>query len=88
MGLLVDCAHTVLLKHHAFYMQLQQPVITRPLVAPYFFWPSFLSVLMQVVVPEGHMWVQGDNLVLSRDSREYGPVPLALVKGRVVLQVR
>jgi hypothetical protein len=33
------------------------------------------------------VWLQGDNLLLSRDSREYGPVPLALVKGRVLLQV-
>lgn len=39
-------------------------------------------------VPPGHVWLQGDNLVLSRDSREYGPVPLALMKGRVVAQVR
>jgi hypothetical protein len=41
-----------------------------------------------VQVPRGHVWLQGDNLILSRDSREYGPVPLALVKGRVIAQVR
>lgn len=41
----------------------------------------------QVVVPPGHVWLQGDNLILSRDSREYGPVPLALVQGRVVAQL-
>ena len=33
-------------------------------------------------VPEGHCWVAGDNLEWSRDSRIYGPVPLALVKGK------
>lgn len=38
-------------------------------------------------VPPGHVWLQGDNLAMSRDSREYGPVPLGLVKGRVVCQV-
>ncbi len=38
-------------------------------------------------VPAGHVWVQGDNLAHSLDSRVYGPVPLALVKGRVVCQV-
>lgn len=38
-------------------------------------------------VPPGHMWLQGDNLNVSRDSRDYGPVPLGLVKGRAVLQV-
>lgn len=38
-------------------------------------------------VPEGHIWLQGDNLTASLDSRQYGPVPLALVRGRVILQV-
>uniref|UniRef100_A0A383VE91 Peptidase S26 domain-containing protein n=1 Tax=Tetradesmus obliquus TaxID=3088 RepID=A0A383VE91_TETOB len=42
---------------------------------------------VQIQVPPGHVWLQGDNLILSRDSREYGPVPLALVKGRVVAQL-
>lgn len=35
-------------------------------------------------VPEGHCWVVGDNLPWSRDSRLYGPVPLALVTGKVI----
>ncbi|KAF2863072.1 LexA/Signal peptidase, partial [Piedraia hortae CBS 480.64] len=35
-------------------------------------------------VPEGHCWVTGDNLTWSRDSRMYGPLPLALITGRVV----
>ena len=35
-------------------------------------------------VPEGHMWVVGDNLGLSRDSRWFGAVPLGLVVGRSV----
>mmetsp|Transcript_34836 Transcript_34836/g.98766 ORF Transcript_34836/g.98766 Transcript_34836/m.98766 type:complete len:192 (+) Transcript_34836:260-835(+) len=39
------------------------------------------------VVPAGHVWLQGDNLNNSRDSRLYGPVPMALVKGRVVYQL-
>lgn len=38
-------------------------------------------------VPRGHIWLEGDNLIVSRDSREYGPVPLALLRGRVVAQV-
>ena len=35
-----------------------------------------------IQVPEGHIWVEGDNLAWSRDSRFYGAVPMALVKGR------
>lgn len=40
-----------------------------------------------IQVPEGHCWVVGDNLTESRDSREYGPVPLALIKGKVIAKV-
>lgn len=38
-------------------------------------------------VPEGHCWIAGDNLPASRDSRQFGPVPLALVQGKVVARV-
>lgn len=41
----------------------------------------------RVKVPKGHIWLEGDNLILSRDSREYGPVPLAMVRGRVLYQI-
>jgi inner membrane protease subunit 1 len=37
-----------------------------------------------IIVPKGHVWVCGDNLTASRDSRVYGPVPMALVKGKIV----
>lgn len=40
-----------------------------------------------VQVPEGHCWVVGDNLDASRDSRHFGPLPLALVRGKVVARV-
>jgi hypothetical protein len=50
--------------------------------------PSVLAMLLvHLQVPPGHIWLQGDNLTMSRDSREYGPVPLAMLKGRVMLQV-
>jgi mitochondrial inner membrane protease subunit 1 len=38
----------------------------------------------QITVPRGHAWLEGDNPEHSTDSREYGPVPLALVRGRIV----
>ncbi|RUP52395.1 peptidase S24/S26A/S26B/S26C [Jimgerdemannia flammicorona] len=36
-----------------------------------------------LTVPKGHVWLGGDNISNSTDSRVYGPVPYALVKGRV-----
>lgn len=44
-------------------------------------------MLMGKQVPAGHCWVAGDNQAHSRDSRLYGPVPLALVRGKVVGRV-
>ena len=37
-----------------------------------------------VQVPDGHVWVVGDNLNWSRDSRFYGPLPMALITGKVL----
>ncbi|SLM38289.1 mitochondrial inner membrane protease subunit protein [Lasallia pustulata] len=42
---------------------------------------------MMIQVPEGHCWVIGDNLPESRDSRTYGPIPLALIKGKAIARV-
>ncbi|XP_066503268.1 mitochondrial inner membrane protease subunit 1 [Hoplias malabaricus] len=38
-------------------------------------------------VPRGHVWLEGDNLLNSSDSRTYGPVPYALITGRVFLKL-
>jgi hypothetical protein len=50
-----------------------------------------LSVLIFVVtlcqVPKGHVWLQGDNAYNSTDSRHYGPVPYALIQGKVFYRV-
>ena len=45
--------------------------------------PSFPSA----TVPEGHAWLLGDNAENSTDSRVYGPVPTAMIKGRVVCRI-
>ncbi|GFP84379.1 mitochondrial inner membrane protease subunit 1 [Phtheirospermum japonicum] len=39
--------------------------------------------LETVVVSMGHVWIEGDNLENSRDSRQFGPVPYALIHSRI-----
>ncbi|KAL6654700.1 hypothetical protein ACP70R_008165 [Stipagrostis hirtigluma subsp. patula] len=40
-----------------------------------------------VVVPKGHVWVQGDNIYASRDSRHFGAVPYGLIQGKIFCRV-
>ncbi len=40
-----------------------------------------------VTVPEGHLWLEGDNPVYSIDSRQYGPIAITSVRGRVVARL-
>ncbi|QRD04592.1 mitochondrial inner membrane protease subunit [Parastagonospora nodorum SN15] len=50
---------------------------------------KWARVTEQVIqVPEGHCWVAGDNLEWSRDSRLYGPLPLGLVRSKVLAVVK
>lgn len=41
-----------------------------------------------IVIPKGHLWLMGDNADSSRDSRDYGPVSLNLVRGTLLARVR
>jgi len=41
----------------------------------------------QLFVPKGHVWIQGDNLYNSSDSRSYGPIPRALIIGRAFARI-
>lgn len=43
--------------------------------------------IRQTVVPKGHVWLQGDNAYNSTDSRHYGPVPYALIQGKVFYRI-
>mmetsp|Transcript_23526 Transcript_23526/g.28982 ORF Transcript_23526/g.28982 Transcript_23526/m.28982 type:complete len:159 (+) Transcript_23526:264-740(+) len=38
-------------------------------------------------IPKGRVWLEGDNPSNSTDSRNYGPVPEALIKGRVLFKI-
>lgn len=40
-----------------------------------------------VVVPKGHVWIEGDNKYKSNDSRNFGPVPYGLIESRLFWKV-
>jgi hypothetical protein len=40
-----------------------------------------------VQIPDGHVWLEGDNPFNSSDSRSYGPLPVAMVHGRVFARI-
>ena len=42
---------------------------------------------IEVAVPRGHIWVEGDNKDNSNDSRHFGPISLGLVDGIVRYRV-
>lgn len=37
-----------------------------------------------IKVPKGHVWVTGDNLAHSLDSRSYNVVPMGLIVGKII----
>ncbi|KAJ1912353.1 hypothetical protein H4219_005642 [Mycoemilia scoparia] len=40
-----------------------------------------------VKVPKGHVWLQGDNFGNSSDSRNFGPVPMSMLRGRILAKL-
>jgi mitochondrial inner membrane protease subunit 1 len=40
-----------------------------------------------VIIPRGHVWLAGDNPNNSTDSRQYGPVSMGLIHGRVMAKM-
>lgn len=40
-----------------------------------------------VVVPKGHVWIQGDYIYNSHDSRNFGPVPYSLLQAKVFWRI-
>ncbi|XP_047944754.1 mitochondrial inner membrane protease subunit 1-like [Salvia hispanica] len=44
---------------------------------------GYTDLKKTLVVPNGHVWVEGDNLLNSRDSRNFGAVPYRYLGYRV-----
>ncbi|XP_038882983.1 mitochondrial inner membrane protease subunit 1-like [Benincasa hispida] len=40
-----------------------------------------------VVVPKGHVWIEGDNIYDSNDSRHFGAVPYGLLQGKIFWRI-
>lgn len=51
--------------------------VTTPITGPYY----------DLVVPDGYVFVMGDNRTASKDSREFGVVPLDKVEGKVHIRI-
>jgi signal peptidase I len=48
---------------------------------------KMISDLDPVLVPEGHIYVLGDNRNRSSDSRQIGPIPLENIQGKVIARI-
>ena len=73
------CGQTVDIKDGAVWVdgaRLDEPYVNGKLSEPG-------TVALPVQVPEGYLWVMGDNRGNSGDSRFYGPVSLSDVSGKV-----
>lgn len=46
-----------------------------------------LEAYRTIVVPDGHVWVEADCPALGLDSRQFGPVPVDWLRGKIVARL-
>ncbi|MCL7022613.1 hypothetical protein MKW94_012653 [Papaver nudicaule] len=49
--------------------------------------PQHSEKCRTVTVPKGHVWIQGDNIYASRDSRDFGPIPYGLIQSKAFCRI-
>ena len=57
--------------------------VDEPYLAPGAFMPDMASL----AIPEGHLFMMGDNRSSSSDSRVFGPVPVDHVIGEAIVRI-
>lgn len=48
---------------------------------------QLIEMKRTLIVPEGHVWIEGDCPPFSIDSRHYGPIPVKWLCGKIVTRV-